>query len=216
MSSLYIIRACRHMEISLVEPLRNLAPLFILGLAILFLREIPTLIQFFGVFLLVVGAVLLEHKSFTPHVNPFKIFKQKYFHYLLIAFVIGGASATLDKIIVRDVSTFTTIFFLFLFTSIILFIYQSYAYKGIKDVQDVLKKDGVLLSIIVIFSIISDWIYFTAMAIPEAPLSLVIPLRKSSVIFVVVFGGEFFKEKNILAKSIACVVTLVGVFFIAS
>src|SRR3989344_74072 len=44
-----ITRAYKHMEISTVEPLKNISPIFLLFSAMIFLREAPTLQQIFGV-----------------------------------------------------------------------------------------------------------------------------------------------------------------------
>ena len=216
-SSLYIVRANRHMEISTVEPLKNLAPIFILIFAIFFLNEIPTLMHLLGFLLLVGGSFLLEFRTIAPHKQTIvQLFKQKYIHYLFIAFIVGGASAIFDKFIVKEVSTLTTMFFLFLFTSICMMIYQAYKYKGVDDILHALHTQGIPITFITIVTLISDWFYFKAIALQNAPLSLVVPLRKASIILVVLFGGELFHEKHLVTKTIASLIMLIGVFLIAS
>ncbi len=216
-SWLMITRAYKHMEVSLVEPLKNISPLFLLLFAAILLGELPTGMQVFGIFLILFGGYLLEsmlHPSLMN--NPFKIFRGKYINYLLLAALITGISGVFDKWILKETNITTMMFFMFFFSSIMLFIHQCIVYKGWADVKHVFKKDGMLVCIIVILTLLSDWLYFSAVALKSSYVSLIVPLRRISSLFVIVIGGEMFHEKKIIEKVLACLIMLIGVYFIVA
>jgi len=216
-SWLLIVKAYRHMELSAVEPLKNFSPLLLLILAFIFLRETPTIIQLVGVGFILFGGYILEgviHPHGFKHINV--LLKGKYTHYIFLSLIVGAFSGVLDKIVLAKVSVLTMMFFEFLFASLFTFIYQSIRYKGYKDVIYSLKTNGLLIILIAITTLISDWAYFRAVAIPESLVSLIVPVRRLTSLFIVIIGGELFHEKSIIEKTLACLVMLVGVYFIAS
>ena len=62
-ANIFYFRAAKIEEISRVAPLFHLAPLFLLILAAIFLGEIFTPLKYLGIFLLVIGAVLISSRS---------------------------------------------------------------------------------------------------------------------------------------------------------
>jgi len=62
---IFYYQAAKIEEISRVVPLFNIAPLFILLLATIFLGEIFTPLKYAGIFFLVIGAVLISVKDFS-------------------------------------------------------------------------------------------------------------------------------------------------------
>ncbi|MEK6861716.1 MAG: EamA family transporter [Nanoarchaeota archaeon] len=216
-SWLLIVKAYRHMELSAVEPLKNFSPFLLLILAFIFLKETPTIIQLVGVGFILFGGYILEgviHPHGFKHINV--LFRGKYIHYIFLSLIVGAFSGILDKIVLAKVSVLTMMFFEFLFASIFTFIYQSVKYKGYKDIIYSLKTNGLLIVLVAITTLISDWAYFRAVAIPDSLVSLVVPVRRLTSLFIVIIGGELFHEKSIIEKTLACLVMLVGVYFIAS
>ena len=69
LADFYIIKGFRHEDISVVSPLTNLTPLFLLVMAFLFLKERIGFMHLIGILLLILGAYVLEaHK----HIFDFK------------------------------------------------------------------------------------------------------------------------------------------------
>ena len=92
-SWILITKAYKHMEISTVEPLKNVNAVFLVIFAIPLLGERLEMQQFFGIGLILFGGYLLEtflHPMLINH--PLMLFKGKYTHYILFAAVIGGGS----------------------------------------------------------------------------------------------------------------------------
>ena len=212
---LLLIKACRHLEISNVEPLKNLSPLVVFIFAYLIFGETVKLINGMGILLLIVGGYLLEAAIHHGNIfRPLTLFKGKYVHFIFFSLLLGGVTTILSRYILLKQDVFTTLFFLFFFASINTLLIQFSRYKGMQDIIYVFKTNGLLVVIVVIVTIISDLTYFTALAIPTTFTALVISIRRISTLFVTIIGGEIFHETQLLVKSFACIIMLLGVYLI--
>ena len=59
--------------------------------------------------------------------------------------------------------------------------------------------------------ILADWFYFVALSDPEALVSVVSVVRRSSVVIALGFGAKALSEANFRAKSACVAVILLGV-----
>ena len=62
----------------------------------------------------------------------------------------------------------------------------------------------------------ADWLYFTGLAFPDAPISAASLLRRFSVVITFVLGAKFFHETNLVRKGIALAAIIVGVVLICT
>jgi uncharacterized membrane protein len=76
-----------------------------------------------------------------------------------------------------------------------------------------LKKEWKFLLLVAILTSLHRWMQGEATAL--AAVGLVIAIKRSSALFTTVIGGELFKEKDLMRKSIACLIMIGGVFLIA-
>lgn len=60
----------------------------------------------------------------------------------------------------------------------------------------------------------ADWLYFTGLAFPDAPISAGSLLRRFSVVITFVLGAKFFHETNLVRKAVALSVIVAGVVLI--
>jgi drug/metabolite transporter (DMT)-like permease len=63
--------------------------------------------------------------------------------------------------------------------------------------------------------LISDFLYFTALQQDNALISVISPLRRTSVIVAFAGGIVIFREGNLRAKAASLVILLIGVFLIS-
>ncbi len=209
------IKAYRHMEISTVEPLRNLGPLVTIFLAALFLGERLDGIHFLGILLIIGGSYLLEIAIFrVSWSHPFQLLRKRYVSQILFSMLIGSVVVILVKIILGSVNVPTFLFYTFFLASAHMIIIQCVKYRGIYDIIKVVRADWLLLLLIVLTTIISDYMHLLALAMPTTLVSLAIPLRRLSTLFVTVLGGEFFHEHKLFQKTMACIVMLVGSYLL--
>ena len=213
---IYINKSLRHGEISVIGPLQNLSPVFLLVIAYFILGETPSLRQLFGIFLLMLGAYSLEvgitKKGFLEPIRVF--FKSKIIHYLIFALVVFSFTATLDKFIVLNYADFLSYYFLLsLFKSVNYIALDVYRF-GWKDIQRDVKKDFKILFGGGLALFLSHLSYFVAVSFPNAMISLIIPIKRMSTLFTTILGGKLFKERNLLIKVLSCIIMIWGAVFI--
>ncbi len=60
----------------------------------------------------------------------------------------------------------------------------------------------------------ADFVYFYALSLPDAMISIVSMVRRGSVIVSFLFGAAFFHEKNLRAKAVDLALVLLGMVFL--
>lgn len=212
---LFIMKAFRHADISIVAPLSNITPLFLIILSSVFLGEVLSINQFFGVGMMIIGTYILQldHKP-KSLLEPFTFLKNKYSLYVLIASSAFAVTATIDKFLIKTVNYQTMTFLLLFFLAVNYFIALSYKYNGWKDIRFALKEGKFLLFLVSILLVASNIAFFAAISIPSAFVSLVLPIKRSSTLVATIFGGELFHEKNVFRRAVACIIIILGVILI--
>ncbi len=99
----FYFKAVNIEEISRVIPLFYLSPLFVLILSFFFLGEIFSPIKYLGIFLLVIGAILISLKK------PFRISFGKAFWFMVLVSLIAAVNAVITKYLL-NFADFWTIF----------------------------------------------------------------------------------------------------------
>ena len=65
-----------------------------------------------------------------------------------------------------------------------------------------------------IFLSAADFVYFYALSLPGAMISIVSMIRRGSVIVSFLFGAAIFHEKNLKAKFVDLLLVLLGMLFL--
>lgn len=208
-------------EISLISPLMNLSPVFLIILSSVFLFEKITLLQMLGIFIIIVSTYLLElhtTKKYKklPHKFYFDFLKTLNWKIISVAssmlFIIS-ITAISDKIIFqRGLNVYTNMFFTAIFIFIFLTIYYIYNNHFENTIMNIVKEPETL--IISFFSVLSTFLILLAISIPTALVSLIVPLKRISTLFSSIFGGLLFHEKHLFKKIIITILMLFGVVLI--
>jgi len=210
----YIIKGFRHEDISVVSPLTNLTPLFLLLIAFIFLRERIGFTHLFGVLLLVIGAYVLEaHKhifDFKKHLK--NIIKSRYMIYVIIASFLYGISRTGEKYLIGLTTPFTILIFLEIFIAINFLLVYFLKFNHNINLKEGFRKYGNFIALSAFFTVLADITYFYALSLTL--VSLVLPIKRISTLFDTIIGGELFKEKHLLHKGLACLIMLLGIYLI--
>ena len=209
-SSLLFMKAMRHNELSQIIPLKNLSPIFLVILAFFLLNEHITTTKTLGAIIIMVSGYLLEKETLKKE----NVFKNKYFIYVLLSMIFVSFAAVIDKFIIKFTNIYTAIFIPFLLMSIYLLIIQFTMYNGFKDIIHSLKfgKYWILISAITI--LLSDYTYFSSVAIQGTLISLIIPLRRVSTLFSTILGGALYHEKFFVDRVAVCIFMLMGVYLL--
>ncbi|MCD6229595.1 MAG: EamA family transporter [Candidatus Diapherotrites archaeon] len=216
---LFITKAMRHLEISIVSPMTNINPMVLSLFAFTFLGERITSTQISGIVLIATGAYLLEwakyHSSFIAPIQ--ELVKSKYSPLILISAILYGFSSLMDRQVLNvdglAVSPFAYIFIVQAFISFNFAAMTLAKHRNsLKEIKTAFSSQWKLFLLTAI--LVTGYRLMQAMAVAIVFVSLVIPIKRLSVLFTTIIGGEIFHEKNIFHKAVACIVMLLGSYLI--
>jgi len=213
---LCVMISLKNLEISNALPLLALTPGFVAVFAFLLLGESLKSVEVIGLVLLIVGTFILESKNMKEFVFPFNVFlRSKYHRFIIIALFLFTASSILDKLLLIklnlspiSLTAFQHIYFAILFSIIYFF------FKRKEDVTSVsIKKDN--LGWIALISILTiGYRYTQIVAVSLASVALVLAIKRTSVFWATIIGGKLFSDKDLLKRSIAAILILIGAILI--
>ena len=210
----YQTKAQRHTDISYCAPLQNLAPLFLLIFAYLFLHETISTVQLLGVLAIVAGSYTLAIEPGTKLFPGLQsIFNGPGWH-IAISVVLLAVAAVLDKFMLGIIRPVTYVFFGWLFMNLTWISLHWIQYDWSHVLVD-FKKGWHWLLLSAIFSLASALFFFEGIASPAVLVSLALPLKRISALIETLFGGALFHEKHLPRRLLAGLIMLVGVVLIA-
>ena len=200
------VKAIKISPLSLTIPYMALSPVFIIIIAFSLLGELPDKSGFAGIFLITVGAYLLNAKaSSLGLLGPIKaIAKERGSVLMIIVAIIYSVTSTIGKIAVQHSSP---IFFGF-FYPLLLTIALSIVVGAKGTLHGVVSRPATFLTI-GIFTAIMILSHF--LAISMADVAYVISIKRTSLIFSVLYGWVVFKEVDIGERLLGSGLMLAGI-----
>ncbi|MEK6598909.1 MAG: DMT family transporter [Deltaproteobacteria bacterium] len=200
------VKAIKLSPLSLTIPFMALSPVFITVIAFFLLGERPDKSGIIGIFLITIGAYLLNAKaSSIGLLGPIKaIAKERGSVLMIIVAVIYSITSTIGKIAVQHSSP---IFFGF-FYPLLLTIALSMV-VGVKGTLRQVVSRPVTFLTIGLFTAIMILSHF--MAISMADVAYVISVKRTSLVFSVIYGMIVFKERDIGERLLGSLFMLAGV-----
>ena len=210
-SFLLIAKGVRHMDVSESSPIMVIGPLFAAMFAFIFLGEKLTPLHFAGIAVLILGAYLLELKSHSGLLEPLKAFgKSRYVHYILLALLLYGITSAIDRLVLGyfgmpplEYLLIAHFFLAVNFTAMMIIFHD-----GLPGIGRALK--GSFWWIMLVAALSVGYRLAQVYAVAEAPVALVSAIKRTSALFAVIIGGEMFHEQNLLRKSLACAIMIIG------
>lgn len=211
-----VMVSLKNLEISNALPLLALTPGFIAIFAFIFLGESLKTLEVVGLSVLIIGTYLLESQSLKEIFSPFNVFiKSKYHRFIILALLLFTASSILDKLLLIklnlspvSLTAFQHIYFAILFAIVYFTFKNKLAAPPVK-----LGKEN--LGWIALISILTiGYRYTQVAAIGLASVALVLAIKRTSVFWATVIGGKIFSDKDLLKRSIAAILILIGAILI--
>lgn len=213
---LCVMISLKNLEISNALPLLALTPGFVAVFAFFILGESLKGIEIIGLVLLIVGTFILESKNIKEFVFPFNVFlKSKYHRFVIFALLLFTASSIMDKLLLIklnltpiSLTAFQHIYFAILFSIIFLF------FRNKEQISSTgFNKDNICwIALISVLTI--GYRYTQIVAVSLASVALVLAIKRTSVFWATVIGGKLFHDKDLLKRSIAAVLILIGAILI--
>ncbi|MBD3203649.1 EamA family transporter [Candidatus Woesearchaeota archaeon] len=201
--------------LGLTQPFLSLTPIFLIFTSFLFFKETPTIFGLAGIILIVLGAYLINIRKYRQGIfEPFKeVFREKGSVLMLIVAFVYSINANLFRIGAENLSRIDFVILLILLEGTAGFLYVFFKYnrkitKKINLKPDLLKFLG--LGFLIFFS---EMLF--AAAIIETKVSYAISLKRTQILFSVIFGYVFFKEKNFKETLFGSAIMVAGVVVIS-
>ncbi len=205
--------AMRRLPISLAAPVRATAPLWTLLGAIALYGEVPGPWRAFGMLLMVAGYVALAAIGTREGWS----WRGREMGLVVLGTLLGAASALYDKFLLARLGLPPTTVQLHFSAGLVLLYGAAWlARRGLWPRAArtpfpwrwTIPVTGALL-------ILSDALYFRAVAQPGAAISLVSVFRRSSVVVAFLAGGLLYRDRNLRRKGLALLLVLSGAILAA-
>ncbi|WP_434503621.1 EamA family transporter [Prevotella sp.] len=209
--------AMKHLPLTIVGPINATRPVMVLVGALLVFGERLNLWQWIGVALAVMSFVMLS-KSGKKEGIDFK--HDKWVYFLVLAAMLGAVSGLYDKYLMASpadggvgldrmiVQSWYNIYQMAMMGVMLVLLWWPTHKKTTPFHWD--------WSVIFISLFLSaaDFVYFYALSMPGAMISIVSMIRRGSVIVSFLFGAALFHEKNLKAKAFDLALVLLGMIFL--
>lgn len=210
-----VMHGLKKLEISSSLPLLALTPAVVAIFAFFLLNESLNLVDIAGMTLLLLGTYYLQLKKGEELLSPFKTaFKNKAYIYLCGAILLFTTTTLLDKTLLKTYKLQPEAFIPIqqLFFTVNFAILFAFNRKERSEIKGAFRNTWKLIIAIAAFAVI--YRYSHILAIKAGSVALVLSIKRTSVFFATVFGGQYFKEHNLVRKSFATLIMIVGAIII--
>ena len=207
----------KHLPLTIVGPINATRPVMVLVGAMVVFGERLNLYQWIGVMLAIVSFFMLSRSGKKEAID-FKHNKWKLF--IVLAAVAGAVSGLYDKYLMAPVSqggigldrmvvqSWYNIYQLFMMGAVLMLLWWPK-----RQASTPFRWDWCII-LISIFLSAADFVYFYALSLDGAMISIVSMVRRGSVIVSFIFGAMVFREKNLKSKAVDLALVLIGMIFL--
>ena len=203
----------KHLPLTIVGPINATRPVMVLVGALLVFGERLNLWQWAGVLLAVCSFFLLSKSGKKEGID----FKHDHWIYMIVgAAMLGALSGLYDKYLMAPVAeggvgldrmlvqSWYNIYQCLMMGAMLLLLWWP------KHLQTTpFHWDWAIIGVSLFLST-ADFMYFYALSLPSAMISIVSMIRRGSVVVSFIFGALFFREKNLKAKAFDLALVLLG------
>ena len=213
--------AMKHLPLTIVGPINATRPVMVLVGAFAVFGERLNLLQWIGVLFAIVSFYMLKISGKKEGIN-FKY--NKWIWAAVIASLLGAVSGMWDKFILAPtdaggmgcdrmlVQSWFNIYQCIVMGIAALLLSRSATDSKLRQSMKFEWRWSIILVSITLS--IADFAYFYALSLPEAMISVVSMIRRSSVIVSFLFGAWLFHERNLKAKAFDLCLVLIGMIFL--
>lgn len=199
--------AMKHLPLTTVSTIKASRPMFVVIFSILLFGERLNLLQWLGI-AIVMTALFMSARSKRHDTD--QATSAKGMTCMVISVISGSASALYDKFILQHLEPLFVQSWTNIYITILLAIVILVRYLADKEHFERFTWDW-RIPLIAVLITVSDALYFYSVKDPDALLSVISMIRRSSVVITFVFGALMFKEGHIKDKVVDLVLMMVGV-----
>lgn len=216
-SWLFAYFGLKHLPLTIVGPINATRPVMVLIGALTFFAEKLNLWQWAGVTIAIISLYLLSRSGKKEGID-FK--HNKWIVFVILANVLGAISGLYDRFLMAPiekggvaldkmaVQSWYNIYQFFLMTLMLLLLWMPTRKKTTPFHWDW------CIILISVFLSAADFVYFYALSMDDAMISIVSMVRRGSVIVSFLFGAMMFKEKNLKSKVVDLALVLLSMILL--
>ena len=207
----------KHLPLTIVGPINATRPVMVLVGALLVFGERLNVWQWIGVLLAILSFFMLSHSGKREGID----FKHDHYIYMIVgSAALGAISGLYDKYLMAPVGaggvgldrmmvqSWYNIYQCGMMLAMLVLLWWP-KHKETTPYHWSWSIIGVS-----IFLSTADFVYFYSLSLPDAMISIVSMVRRSSVIVSFLFGAMLFHEKNLKAKTLDLLLVLLGMIFL--
>ncbi len=202
--------AIKHLPLTIVGPINATRPVMVLVGAMLFFGERLNAWQWTGVLLAIFSLFLL---SLSGRKEGIRFESNRWILMLVAAAVMGAVSGLYDKHIMRSLSPLFVQSWYNVYQLAMMSIVVAILWLPRRKTTTPFHWSWAIPCISVLLSM-ADFAYFFALKNPDAMISIVSMVRRSSVMVSFACGALFLREKNLRSKALDLVFILIGMIFL--
>lgn len=209
--------AMKHLPITIVGPINATRPVMVLVGALLVFGEHLNVWQWVGVAFAVVSFFLLSRSGKKEGID-FR--HDKWIYFLVLAAVCGAVSGLYDKYLMASpsdggvgLSRMVVQSWYNLYQCAMMLAVLLVAWWPQRHTTTPMHWHWSIVFISLFLSA-ADFVYFYALSLPDAMISIVSMVRRGSVIVSFMFGAMVFREKNLRGKVVDLLLVLLGMVFL--
>lgn len=207
----------KHLPLTIVGPINATRPVMVLVGALLVFGERLNLYQWVGVALAVLSFFMLSRSGKKEGID-FR--HDKWIYFIVLASVLGAVSGLYDKYLMASpenggvgldrmvVQSYYNLYQLVMMGVMMLLLWWPR-----RKQTTPFRWDWCILPISIFLSA-ADFVYFYALSLDGAMISIVSMVRRGSVVVSFLFGAMVFREKNLQSKAVDLVLVLLGMVFL--
>lgn len=202
--------AIKHLPLTITGPINATRPVMTLLGALFIFGERLNLYQWIGVIITIVSFFLL---SLSGKKEGISFHKNKWIIFMIFASIAGAASGLYDKFLMQQFSSTAVQFWFNSYQCLLMLIILLVLwYPKRRSTSPFEWRWSIIL--VSVFLTIADFVYFYALTDPDAMISIVSMVRRSSVLVSFAGGVLLFHEKNLKGKAIDLALIIIAMFFL--
>ena len=204
--------AMRELPISIASPIRASAPLWTVIGGILIFHEIPTWLQAAGMLAIFAGYYVF---SIMGKLEGISFRKHRGIHLIMLGTLLGAASALYDKYLLGVVHIPRNTVQFWFSVDLVFILGASYLIRryAFKDGRPFVWRWSIPLTGILLIA--ADYLYFYALSLPDAHISIISLVRRCNCVVAFAIGSFYFRDVNVRGKIWALVLIILGVVLLA-
>lgn len=212
-SWLFTYNAIAHMPLSISTTIRALAPLFTIMIAVGFMGERPFPLQWLGIAICICSYVGL---SLAGRKEMGHFFSNGWVISMVLGTILASCSGIYDKFILQRMNfePMTVQVWFSIYMLVVQFLITAFTWFPTRESTTPFQFRWTFLAVAALL-IIADRFYFLAVGNPDALISVITVLRRSSVFISFVFGILIFKERKSKMKFLALLGVVLGLCLIS-